>query len=510
LLLFTWQVKKRKRDPAAPPKAMTAYILFIIDYRKTLDKATPFQEGTRLCAEAWKALPPGAKAPYEAAAAQEKAVYERRKAVYEARKRAEAAQPQQQQQEGGAQQPPRSSSSGSARPHAPVVRLPISRPGTFIAAAGSASDSDDDYPSSALAAAVGAKRPRQQRRRPGSRLAAATTAPEAAAVAAGHVSGEVSGSPTLPAAAGAADGGDAPGVTPQLLLVTPGVPQQQQQQQQEGGGAADGCKLQHNSSNNSSSIPSGMVPVQGFPCGGDGSSLLGMVPVSGMCLGPPQQQQQQQRRAPSGAMPRLANQQQQRVKQQQQQQQQLSAGSVPGLLGSPGSGRHHQEQQHEVLGMDLDGDMLDDAGSLLQLVSHSQPQRRQHKQAEAAPTAEHPDDMQLEDQGWLSQQQHQQQHQQQQPGAGQDEEEHGLLILDMPRRMPAPASPVHAFEGCGLLGAATASRAGQGVAGGLLQGAGSPGVSDDVLTALALEEPLQDLLQGGLEAAEVSVLCWCG
>jgi hypothetical protein len=158
-----------------------------------------------------------------------------------------------------------------------------------------------------------------------------------------------------------------------------------------------------------------------------------------------------------------------------------------------------------VLGMGMDVEMLDDAGSPLHLANHSQPQGRPRKQADLPPGAQHADDMQQQlDQGQRSLLRQQQQ--QQQAGVQEEDEENGLLLLDIPLCMPTPASPVHhPLEDCGLLGAAAARGAGQGAAGGLLQGAGSPGVSDDVLTALALEEPLQDLLQGGLEAAEVSV-----
>lgn len=273
-------------------------------------------------------------------------------------------------------------------------------------------------------------------------------------------------------------------------MVIPGLPPPRPLKQQEGSGGADGGQLQHNSSN-SSSLPSGMVPVQGFSCGGNGSSLLGMVPVSGMCLGPQQQQQQHGNRSRPGSQ------------QQQRDQQHQALGSVPGLLSTPGVRRRHQEQQPPqlVLGMGMDVEMLDDAGSPLHLANHSQPQARQRKQVDLPVGALHADDMQQQpDQGQRSLLRRQQQ-----PGVEEDEE-NGLLLLDLPRCMPTPASPVHhPLEDCGLLGAAAGRGAGQGAAGGLLQGAGSPGVSDDVLTALALEEPLQDLLQGGLEAAEVSV-----
>ena len=49
--------RKREKDPDAPVKAKTAYILFIVDYRKQLGKTVEFNEATKLCAEAWKNAP---------------------------------------------------------------------------------------------------------------------------------------------------------------------------------------------------------------------------------------------------------------------------------------------------------------------------------------------------------------------------------------------------------------------------------------------------------------------
>jgi len=83
--------RKRERDPDAPVKAKTAYILFIVDYRKQLGKTVEFNEATKLCAEAWKNAPEHIKDHYKQLALQEKFQYERKKADYEAKKMAEAA-----------------------------------------------------------------------------------------------------------------------------------------------------------------------------------------------------------------------------------------------------------------------------------------------------------------------------------------------------------------------------------------------------------------------------------
>ncbi|KAK9833382.1 hypothetical protein WJX81_000396 [Elliptochloris bilobata] len=75
-----------KKDPDAPKRPRTAYILFSMDYRKKLEPGIPFNEGTALAAQAFKAATPEELAPYHAASDREKAAYALVSAAYERQK----------------------------------------------------------------------------------------------------------------------------------------------------------------------------------------------------------------------------------------------------------------------------------------------------------------------------------------------------------------------------------------------------------------------------------------
>jgi len=57
------------RDRGAPALPRSAYLLFVTDFRKQLERGVPFGEGTRRAAEAWRGATPEQRAPFEAAAA---------------------------------------------------------------------------------------------------------------------------------------------------------------------------------------------------------------------------------------------------------------------------------------------------------------------------------------------------------------------------------------------------------------------------------------------------------
>lgn len=82
---------KKRKDHDAPKRPRTAYILFSMEFRKTLDSNINFNDGTKLAAEAWKKATEEEKAPHVAAAEQEKGVYEKLSAEYSVKKGADAA-----------------------------------------------------------------------------------------------------------------------------------------------------------------------------------------------------------------------------------------------------------------------------------------------------------------------------------------------------------------------------------------------------------------------------------
>jgi hypothetical protein len=61
----------RARD--APPLPRSAYLLFVTDFRKNLERGVPFGEATRRAAEAWRGASAEDRAPFEAEAARDQA-----------------------------------------------------------------------------------------------------------------------------------------------------------------------------------------------------------------------------------------------------------------------------------------------------------------------------------------------------------------------------------------------------------------------------------------------------
>ncbi|KAL3140499.1 hypothetical protein ABBQ32_005085 [Trebouxia sp. C0010 RCD-2024] len=82
---------KGRRDTDAPKRPRTAYILFSMEFRKTLDSPIGFNDGTKLAAEAWNKASKEEKAPHVLAAEREKVQYERLCDEYAMRKEAATA-----------------------------------------------------------------------------------------------------------------------------------------------------------------------------------------------------------------------------------------------------------------------------------------------------------------------------------------------------------------------------------------------------------------------------------
>ncbi|KAK9355142.1 high mobility group box domain-containing protein [Lipomyces doorenjongii] len=76
---------RRKKDPNAPKRSLSAYMFFANEQRETVRSENPgiaFGQVGKLLGERWKALSPKEKVPYEARAAQDKKRYEEEKAAY--------------------------------------------------------------------------------------------------------------------------------------------------------------------------------------------------------------------------------------------------------------------------------------------------------------------------------------------------------------------------------------------------------------------------------------------
>ncbi|KAL3158372.1 High mobility group [Trebouxia sp. C0009 RCD-2024] len=82
---------KGRKDTDAPKRPRTAYILFSMEFRKTLDSSIGFNDGTKLAAEAWNKASKEEKAPHVLAAEREKVQYERLCDEYAMRKEAASA-----------------------------------------------------------------------------------------------------------------------------------------------------------------------------------------------------------------------------------------------------------------------------------------------------------------------------------------------------------------------------------------------------------------------------------
>ncbi|KIW08349.1 uncharacterized protein PV09_01265 [Verruconis gallopava] len=78
---------KRKKDPNAPKRGLSAYMFFANDNRDKVREENPgikFGEVGKLLGEKWKELSAKEKEPYEKKAIEDKERYEREKAEYAA------------------------------------------------------------------------------------------------------------------------------------------------------------------------------------------------------------------------------------------------------------------------------------------------------------------------------------------------------------------------------------------------------------------------------------------
>jgi len=81
----TEKKKRTKKDPNAPKKALSAFMIFSQENRSKIKEANPdasFGQLGKLIGQAWKALDESEKEPYTAKAEQEKERYELAMAAY--------------------------------------------------------------------------------------------------------------------------------------------------------------------------------------------------------------------------------------------------------------------------------------------------------------------------------------------------------------------------------------------------------------------------------------------
>ncbi|KZM18271.1 DNA binding, bending [Ascochyta rabiei] len=79
--------KKKKKDPNAPKRGLSAYMFFANEQRDKVREDNPgikFGEVGKMLGEKWKALTEKQRTPYEAKAAADKKRYEEEKAAYQA------------------------------------------------------------------------------------------------------------------------------------------------------------------------------------------------------------------------------------------------------------------------------------------------------------------------------------------------------------------------------------------------------------------------------------------
>ncbi|KAG0668140.1 Non-histone chromosomal protein 6 [Maudiozyma exigua] len=79
------RTKRKKKDPNAPKRALSAYMFFANENRDIVRSENPdvtFGQIGRLLGERWKALDAQGKEPYEAKAAADKKRYESEKELY--------------------------------------------------------------------------------------------------------------------------------------------------------------------------------------------------------------------------------------------------------------------------------------------------------------------------------------------------------------------------------------------------------------------------------------------
>ncbi|CAL3964137.1 unnamed protein product [Diplocarpon coronariae] len=79
--------EKKKKDPNAPKRGLSAYMFFANEQRENVREENPgitFGQVGKVLGERWKALNDKQRTPYEAKAAQDKKRYEDEKASYNA------------------------------------------------------------------------------------------------------------------------------------------------------------------------------------------------------------------------------------------------------------------------------------------------------------------------------------------------------------------------------------------------------------------------------------------
>jgi hypothetical protein len=84
---------KKKKDPNAPKRSLSAYMFFANEQRDNVRSENPgisFGQVGRVLGERWKALSQDEKEPYEAKARADKKRYEDEKAAYAASKEQES------------------------------------------------------------------------------------------------------------------------------------------------------------------------------------------------------------------------------------------------------------------------------------------------------------------------------------------------------------------------------------------------------------------------------------
>lgn len=81
------KAEKKKKDPNAPKRGLSAYMFFANEQRETVRLEIPgisFGQVGKELGSRWKSLDDAARAPYEAKAAEDKKRYEAEKANYNA------------------------------------------------------------------------------------------------------------------------------------------------------------------------------------------------------------------------------------------------------------------------------------------------------------------------------------------------------------------------------------------------------------------------------------------
>jgi len=79
--------EKKKKDPNAPKRGLSAYMFFANDQRETVREENPgisFGQVGKVLGDKWKALDEKGRQPYEKKAAADKKRYEDEKAKYQA------------------------------------------------------------------------------------------------------------------------------------------------------------------------------------------------------------------------------------------------------------------------------------------------------------------------------------------------------------------------------------------------------------------------------------------